>query len=272
MKRAFVLFLFSFLVTTFAFAQSPYGYKGKRTYLTGDLTGSLRVLAHNEEGKLFSPPVNVMPEISLRHVYNKRNELGLSVKLYNDVATMTYNGTAWWSYSDYSFEEDSLDKQAFRTTDISVEHFWYRSGTNAPLGKYFGIGIGAAFSSFNDSIHIRSTDPQFGFNNGPNLSDTTFQLTGPVVSPMLRFHFGNRQLLSNRIFIQYGMSIGLNLAYIGDALVYDSLINLVGLELSKNTDETDPTRYENMAKKSIQSRVFYKNLLNFKLGVGILLF
>ncbi|UTW63354.1 hypothetical protein KFE98_04125 [bacterium SCSIO 12741] len=260
-----------------ASAQSPYGYKGKKLFLNYDLSGSLSILRMTESGENAFPALNLFHNVSLSMVTNKTTALGLNYKYYSDVASVTDGANIGPFSSGPLSSSDFLAHERFTTNEIGVHITWYTSDLNAPLGRYVSMGLGLGMSNFPETFRVSTYQEDYlkGLNETssgvPNPDDVFifYDNARPIISPIFRTTLGGQQLFFDRFFLNAAMEFGLNLGIIGAALSSNGDPIEPILVGSGNIDQE--TLNQN-TRAAVQQRVFMKNLLNFKIGGGILLF
>ncbi|MGB0403487.1 MAG: hypothetical protein ACPGEG_05270 [Salibacteraceae bacterium] len=263
-----VLSLFCWFSTE---AQSTYGYLGKRFYLAGDISAGPSIIGKNEKGnRTFA--INVTGTASLNLVLTKKNVLSFNYKRYSDITEVKNRdniGIELFPTDDY-YDKD-IGSYKFKTNEVGFDYKFFFKNLDAPLGSYISLGMGVGISHLEKSIFYNGEYEVDYYYTTPYTS--FYSSTNAIYSPIIRLGIGQQTVFGNRFFYNYGIDIGLNLAGIytvGRPLIEEFVGS--GINYDYDDDHVTDNELEIFAKSSVQTRLFMNQLINFRMGIGMLLF
>ena len=276
-----ILLFLSLIISLKSFSQSIYGYLGKRVYVEGSLAASPAFFSRKTDGK-YGFGFNIIGSLSTNIVLNLKQEIDLKYKRYSGVASIHSQGFGIvWRNKDAGWD---MGEYSFSSNEYGLAYKYYLNNLGAPLGRYLSFGFGIAISRYYNPISVSNYHAEYDFSNGPNSygyylinyyfgtgptnpqSNLIYRNSNKTFSPILRIGIGEQTIFANRFFYNYGVELGINLAYLGNAFIKPLQ--------SKDYQQIETTQKEftKNAKLAVQNRVFGMNILNFKMGIGILLF
>ena len=158
----------------------------------------------------------------------------------------------------------SLDTSDSKPNEVGLKYQYFFRNLDAPLGNYLTLGFGIAYSKYDDNFRAVGEDGRDAFGN-PQRRIIQYE-NNPVISPMLHIGLGKQTVFWNRFFYDYGVDLNLNLGYLGGLVGYSftELDNDYGNGLSEDDLQI-------LGKAHLQQRLFFGQLLHFRMGIGILL-
>lgn len=240
-------------------AQSSYGYLGKTTYLKGAISASPAPLSKNLDGELTFLRFNVIGNIELGKIINRKNVIAANYRYFANIAHVSSSH----NLDQIDYKRYTIGYFKFRSHEVGASIYFFNKGLDAPLGIYQSLGLGLMFSKFDTPFltlsHVSTS--------GEEPKILSFDNSKTFLSPMLRVGLGKQTVFGKRFVFDVGVDFCLNLAYMKTLWVapFNSPTNTA-------PDFIDQHDMDLNVKNSIQRRIFWSNLLNFKMGLSMLIF
>lgn len=245
-------------------SQSAFGYLGKRVYVKGNLSASPILFGRNLEGQFVFLRFNTIATLEADFVLNKKNVLGLNYKRYSSIASI--GSTSLPGFEDPIENSPTVNYYRFTTNEFGFNYQFFNKNIDAPLGVYLSLGGGIAISKFNTPIQGKSTYQQTDYIGTPTTRQVfSFDNSKSFTSPIIRFGIGKQTVFWNRFIYDVGVDVGLNLGFATNGLVLP-LINDTQNEIRTQED------FDRAVRNGIQRRIFFTNLVNFRMGIAMLIF
>ncbi|MGB0403489.1 MAG: hypothetical protein ACPGEG_05280 [Salibacteraceae bacterium] len=236
---------------------------GKRIYLSSSISAGPSLTETDDNGN-FKFGINLTGTASLNFVTSKKNVLSLNYKRYSANATIyNYEIDTWGIDEEY----DRIGNYRINSQELGLAIKFFQKNLDAPLGVYISWGIGFAVTQLETSFNALSITTD-GW--GQPLAYDLYRFDNSIImySPLLRFGLGKQTIFGKRFFYNYGLDLSFNFAgakSIADELSYTFIF-------AENDEHMSQEDFEKFTKMGVQKRLFFNQLINFRMGIGVLLF